>query len=248
MEEALSAAAEVEGHLADKEGRFLAMVAASPTAEGAVLEIGSFKGKSTVLLAKAASLAGRPGVVAVDPLTSPAATDPDLGGKPTDPEEFRAGLRRAGVEESVEFNQMLSQELAVSWDRPLRFLWIDGDHTYAGAKSDFDLFSPHLEDGAIIALHDVLHAVDGPIRVFMEDILLSDRFGPAGLCGSIGWAQALEDRSAAAMSRLIPYAVFRTPKTRMPRLDYIRWRIRRGRVPHGPPVPSRWRRQVGLAD
>src|SRR6185295_9863918 len=86
-------------------------------------------------------------------------------------------------------HRALSSDLARSWDRAIRVLWIDGDHTYAGAKQDLDLFLPHLVDGGIIAFHDVLHSFEGPIRVFVEDVLRSDRFGPAGFCGSIGWAQ-----------------------------------------------------------
>ncbi len=52
MEEAMAAAACTEGCLYDVEMRFLFAAAARPTAQGEVLEIGSYKGKSTILLAK----------------------------------------------------------------------------------------------------------------------------------------------------------------------------------------------------
>jgi hypothetical protein len=78
------------------------------------------------------------------------------------------------------------------WSRPIRFLWIDGDHTYSGSKLDFDLFSPCLVDRGIIAIHDVLHEIEGPIRVFVEKILGSDRFGPAGLLHSRGKLRGLK--------------------------------------------------------
>jgi cephalosporin hydroxylase len=35
------------------------------------------------------------------------------------------------------------------------FLFIDGDHTYEGVKRDFELFSPLVSAGGLIALHDV---------------------------------------------------------------------------------------------
>lgn len=38
----------------------------------------------------------------------------------------------------------------------LDFLFIDGDHTYQGAKVDFDKYSPLVKAGGIIALHDVV--------------------------------------------------------------------------------------------
>ena len=46
----------VEGFLTPREMRFLMLLAAYPTTEGEILEIGSFKGKSTILLASSATV------------------------------------------------------------------------------------------------------------------------------------------------------------------------------------------------
>ena len=77
-------------------------------------------------------------------------------------------MKNAGVENVVEFHRQRSSELAGKWDasRKIRLLWIDGDHTYTGAKLDLDLLRPFLANGAIVAMHDVLHSHDGPVRVF----------------------------------------------------------------------------------
>src|SRR5450759_4237973 len=133
--------------------------------------------------------AGTGTVVAVDPHTSPATTDPDLRGKTTTYEDFVANLRTAGVFERVEIERVYSHELAREWKDSIRFLWIDGDHTYEGAKADLDMFKPYLVDGAIVAMHDVLGTFEGALRVFVEEVLDSDDFGAAGFSGSIGWAQ-----------------------------------------------------------
>ena len=45
------------GHLSDKEARFLAVLAACVPGEGVILEIGSYKGKSTIILSKAEAAA-----------------------------------------------------------------------------------------------------------------------------------------------------------------------------------------------
>ena len=37
----------------------------------------------------------------------------------------------------------------------LEFLLIDGDHTYDGVKKDFEVYSQLVEDGGIIAFHDI---------------------------------------------------------------------------------------------
>jgi predicted O-methyltransferase YrrM len=43
--------------------------------------------------------------------------------------------------------------------RRLDFLFIDGDHTYEGVKRDFEMYSPLVDEGGIIAFHDI---VSGP--------------------------------------------------------------------------------------
>lgn len=44
----------------------------------------------------------------------------------------------------------------VAKQAPFDFLFIDADHTYEGAKTDFELYSPLVAEGGIIALHDVV--------------------------------------------------------------------------------------------
>ena len=246
-------AASVEGQLTDREVRFLALLAAEPTARGEILEIGSFKGKSTIILAKAMALAGQARLVAVDPMTCPAITDPKLGPAKSSWGDFQANLERAGVKNAVEFHQMYSHDLAKDWHRKIRLLWIDGDHTYAGVKADFDMFSRHLANGAIVALHDMLRGFGGPDRVFLEEILASPHFGPVGICGAIGWAQFFADPQTAEPYRLakakfanrlrplIPYA---SRYRNLHGVARFKFRCLRVLVPHGEPTPAAWARQV----
>lgn len=42
---------------------------------------------------------------------------------------------------------------------PLDFLFIDGDHSAAGVRRDYELFAPLVRPGGLIAFHDI---VDGP--------------------------------------------------------------------------------------
>jgi len=244
------------GLLTEREARFLALAAAAAPGRGTILEIGSFKGKSTVGLASIAARYQLGAVVAVDPFTAPASTDPSLGGRASSYDEFRETLARAGLTEHVEVHRGLSRDLANGWDRPIRILWIDGDHTYAGAKQDFDLFAPHLVDGGVVLLHDVLHSFAGPIRVFVEQVLRSPRFGPAGFCGSIGWAQYRPHESSAPRfrrarlaqarraARLIPLAARGRELRGFGKLCY---QLLRATVPHGDVDPSAWAGLVAMA-
>jgi predicted O-methyltransferase YrrM len=44
----------------------------------------------------------------------------------------------------------------------LDLLFIDGDHTYQGVRSDFDMYSPLMRAGGIVAFHDILHHDNQP--------------------------------------------------------------------------------------
>ncbi len=243
----------VEGYLSPDEIRFLALLAAVPTAKGEILEIGSFKGKSTIILAKSAALTNNAVVHAVDPMIAPSETDPDLKGEKSSFPDFKKNIEEKNVADKIEFHQKFSYELAETWDKPIRFLWIDGDHTYKGTKLDFDGFVNHLEDGAIIAIHDVLHEFDGGIRVFMEDILLSPNFGACGFVGSIAWSQFHKDgqkglqhrkeklKLYSRLSKLIPYVVF---KKELKGFEKKKYKLLRSRIPHGAIKPNEWIKKV----
>jgi Methyltransferase domain len=139
IQHALQLSNGIEGFLGEQESRFLVMLAACTPAEGAIVEIGSFKGKSTVALGSVAARYGLEPVVAIDPHTAPSPTDPDLAPGASSFDEFMAAIRSANLEKHVDVHRSFSREVAKNWGRPIRLLWIDGEHTYKGAKEDFDL-------------------------------------------------------------------------------------------------------------
>jgi predicted O-methyltransferase YrrM len=252
-EDLLQEIATVEGYLSPREICFLAVLAACPTAKGEILEIGSFKGKSTIVLAKSAALSDHATVHAVDPMIAPSETDPDLRGEDSSLPDFLKNIEKHKVTDKIELHQQFSYQLAKTWDLPIRLLWIDGDHTYKGTKLDFDGFADHLEDGAIVAIHDVLHEFDGGIRVFMEDILLSENFGACGFVGSIAWSQFHKDKQKARenrqeklklytrLSKLIPFVVL---KKELKGLEKKKYKFFRSRVPHDAVKPEEWLKKV----
>ena len=244
---------DTEGFLTDREARFLALLAATPTCDGEILEIGTYRGRSTSILSQAAQLSGSGKVVAIDPLPNIEPMAVDLQGQRTARALLEQNLRRCDVADHVELHQEYSYNVAPSWDRPLRLLWIDGDHSYQGAKTDFDLFASHLSDGAIVAMHDVLHLDEGPIKVFVEDVLGSEHFGPAGVCGSIGWAQYFDNpdrakqfapRKNQLQKRLRPLIPIAAGGPRPQAISRLQYAYRRWRVPHGDVEPGTWVSQV----
>ena len=251
LEEIFAAIENVDGWLTSREVEFLALAAACPTAEGEILEIGSFRGRSAIVLAKASALADSCRISAVDPHPVSGPTIEDEHGNPSAIALFEANLREAGVRDRIEIHQMLSGELATQWDRPLRLLWIDGDHTYTGAKIDYDGFSPYLTDGAMVAFHDVLTPF-GCTQVFKEAILEGPHFGPVGFCGSIGWgrfrADATEARPFAAEKEILARRLARLCGYDTPDdcrgLKKLYYHLCRSRIPHARLDPSDWARRA----
>jgi predicted O-methyltransferase YrrM len=47
--------------------------------------------------------------------------------------------------------------------RPIDLLFIDGDHSYAGVKQDFETYSPLVTSGGLIAFHDIVPNASHPI-------------------------------------------------------------------------------------
>ncbi|HXR33765.1 MAG TPA: class I SAM-dependent methyltransferase [Verrucomicrobiae bacterium] len=237
----------VPGFLQENEARFLGLLAACIPASGLILEIGSFKGRSTVMLASVAAHYGLGPVVAIDPHNSNLSTEHGQPVPASSYDDFLNSLRTAGVTEHVEFHHAFSTEISATWNRPIRLLWIDGDHSYAGAKADFDGFAHHLSPLGMVALHDTLNAIPGPIRVFVEDVLRSSQYGAAGFVHSIGWAQfrpedgkKFDERRAwlaRRASRLVPFA---TQETQLSGFRKIQYKLHRSRIPRAFLSPAEW--------
>jgi predicted O-methyltransferase YrrM len=51
--------------------------------------------------------------------------------------------------------QTLEEVKRILGNEEVDFLFIDGDHTYEGVKRDFEMYSPLMRKGGIIAFHDI---------------------------------------------------------------------------------------------
>ena len=253
LNEAWHAAKDVPGFLLENEARFLGMMADCAPRDGVIVEIGSFKGKSAVMLGKLAEHYGFGPIVAIDPHNFNNAELAEHRAAPgaTSFDEFLRNVEAAGVGRYVEVHRAFSTDVANSWNRPIRMLWIDGDHSYSGAKADFDGFMPHVVPGGFVALHDALHEFSGPIRVFVEDMLQSNRFGGAGFVNSIAWAQYRPEDSFSfrhvhhalepLAEKLVPLVATDQP---LHGLQKIRFKLARARVPRSLPTIKDWARSL----
>jgi predicted O-methyltransferase YrrM len=192
-ERARQRAASVEGWLSDAQGRALFRAAAATTGRGAIVEIGSWKGRSTTWLASGARLAGRR-VYAIDPHRR----SREYPGVETE-HEFLANLARNGLTAVVEPLVMSSEEAAARIAGPVELLFIDGDHSYEAVRRDAELWLPRLIDGGTVMFHDVATAAySGPRRVVRKMVCRSRRFHRIGRVGSMVVAQRTGRRSPRA--------------------------------------------------
>ena len=162
--ELAAAVAAVPGFLPDDEGAALHAVARTAGA-GTWLEIGTYCGKSTLLLADAARAAGAR-LVTVDhhhgseenqpgwEWHDPSLVDEYTGRIDTLP-YLRHALADAGLETTVSVVVGTTQQVATWWRTPVSLLFLDGNHTEATAQFDFAAFAPHVIEGGLLAVHDV---------------------------------------------------------------------------------------------
>jgi MMP 1-O-methyltransferase len=161
----------VPGMLTQNEVEYLYRLGQSNPGKGVILEIGSWKGKSTICLAHGSMIVSGEKVYAVDPHRPLV----DEGYAEDTEAEFLANIREAGVETHVVPMVMTSEQAVQGWNQPIRLLWIDGDHRYEQVRKDFLLWEPHVIDGGIIAMHDTIRK-RGPKRVLWEIVFPSNHF------------------------------------------------------------------------
>jgi len=152
-----------------------------------IVEIGSYRGKSCVILALGAEdVNGR--VTAIDPHMNLGSLDNTLYGQ-GDADEFYAAIARHNVAHRVTKLKMTSAEALSKWNNAeIDLLWIDGDHSYDGIRFDLEKWSPFVRPGGIIAAHDFAH-LDDVRRAWRDVIESTGKWSPSGFVRSIAWAQ-----------------------------------------------------------
>jgi predicted O-methyltransferase YrrM len=164
----------IDGWLEPNDGGVLYQLARFIAPQASVVELGSWKGRSTAWLAHGLRDRGAGRVVAVDTWAG-TSNEPEhaklLAGYGPDQlfEEFRANLRGLGLEAQVEPWRMTTLEAARRWDRgtSIGLLHIDADHAYEGVRADFEHWAPHVVRGGLVVFDDV-PTWPGPTRLVTE--------------------------------------------------------------------------------
>ncbi|MDG9701879.1 class I SAM-dependent methyltransferase [Streptomyces sp. DH37] len=181
--EVLAAFGAAKGFMPADEGLALYAAAVDAARLGLpLLEIGTYCGRSTILLADAARRAdGDVTVLTLDhhrgseeqqpgwEYHDPELVDPEVGLMDTLP-SFRRTLHAAGLEEHVVALVGRSPRVASVWGGRLGMVFVDGGHTDEHARADYEGWAPHLAEGGLLVIHDVFpDPADGgraPYRIY----------------------------------------------------------------------------------
>ena len=183
---ALAAAADVEGWMSDDQARRLWDRARAVPHGGQVVEIGSYRGRSAIVLGRAA--AGSATVVAIDPHAGNDRGPQEIHGSEdegeADNQAFRANLERAGVSEAVRHVRRPSQEALDAVDGEVDLLYVDGAHRYAPASADIRRWGQRVRPGGSMLVHDSFSSI-GVTLALMRLMLLSREFRYIGRARSM---------------------------------------------------------------
>ncbi|QSJ18558.1 class I SAM-dependent methyltransferase [Nostoc sp. UHCC 0702] len=144
---------------------------------GVIVEIGSFKGRSTICFAKGVKDGNREGVVAIDPHTGAPPWFPAIPSSFT-LKEFENNLNIADVDHNVTTFVTDSFQAARIWSAlPVRVLFLDGDHSFEGLLADYEQWIEKLVVGGVLLIDDV----DDPIYLpgiirFVETVITHEAF------------------------------------------------------------------------
>jgi MMP 1-O-methyltransferase len=181
--------ADIPGWLTDEEGAALYELARSCRGEGVIVEIGSWKGKSTICLALGSEAGASVPLYAVDPHAEYRFGD------------FKANVERAGIAELVRPVASLSQTAADEFDEPIELLFVDGSHEYDLVLEDFEKWVPKVVEGGWVAFHDTTWT-PGPRKVVGPAIYRSRRFKDVHfVVGSTTVARKVRDNSMIDRAR-----------------------------------------------
>ena len=153
--------ADVEGWMTPGQARLLWDCSGAVPAGGSIVEIGSFRGRSMIVLASGA-VAGVE-LVAIDPHAGNDRGPQEIEGfdeeASADVEVFRANLADAGVTDRVRHVRKFSSEALGDVDGPIDLLYIDGAHRFRPALDDIRQWSAKLAPGGDLLIHDCFSSV-----------------------------------------------------------------------------------------
>jgi predicted O-methyltransferase YrrM len=159
----------------------LLFAAAAAVRSGCIVEVGSYRGRSTIALCAGSAAGGRVPVYAIDPHEHFVGAKGGVFG-PSDRKAFFKNMLTTRLSGLVRLINATSAVVGPGWDKPVSLLFIDGDHRYEAVLSDFRNWRPHLVDGAFIVFHD---ATGTGTELLIRDLVREEVISPIQAIGRL---------------------------------------------------------------
>jgi Methyltransferase domain/Glycosyl transferase family 2 len=178
----------IEGWLEDEEAELLAIAvretAGRDAKPKAIVEIGSYCGKTTFVLATIAKACNpQSRIIAVDTFDGVVgALDRGLAQHGPTLEKFKRMLQESGLAPLVDIH--VGRAPSLIWERPIDLLVVDGLHDYASVAQDFHAFEGMLAPGALAAFHDYADYFPG-VRRLVDELLEGSNWTEVAQAGTL---------------------------------------------------------------
>ncbi len=125
---------------------------------GIVIEIGSWKGRSTICFGSGSKDGQGATTYSIDPHTGSSEHIRQFG-KVDTYDEFLKNIKVTEVHKYIVPVRKTSEEASKNFDKKVDFILVDGAHEYVYVNKDYKLWFPKLKNGGIIAFHDCYQAL-----------------------------------------------------------------------------------------
>lgn len=177
---------EVNGWMTHDQGHWLYRAAGTCPPGGRIVEIGSFQGRSTIVLAHGAPADAE--VIAIDPHAGNDRGPQEIDGyaqeASLDHRRFLANLAAAGVRHRVRHVRRASQDAHGEVEDPIDVLYVDGAHRFGPARRDLEEWGRRVKPGGVLLIHDSFSSV-GVTAAIMVSLAASRRWRYVGRTRSL---------------------------------------------------------------
>ncbi len=179
--ETMELVSDVEGWMSPGQGATLFDAATNCPEGGRIVEIGSFRGRSTIVLATAADPSVE--IVAIDPHAGndrgPQEIDGYVDEAADDHAVFTANLAAAGVSGRVRHVREFSDAALDLVQGPVDVLYVDGAHRYGPALADIRAWGDRVRDDGTMLIHDSFSSI-GVTLAILRHLVFGTRWRYVG--------------------------------------------------------------------
>jgi len=174
-----------------KQRRLAEVLLQVPDGPGALVEVGSWEGRSTILIALA--FPGEP-VHVIDhwkgDLRNPKSPVAELAAQRDVFFDFAQNTKQAGVYDRLVIHRDDWRNVFATWDQPIKMIFIDGEHTYREVYDNVQAALPFMVPGGVLCGDDysTTYGIEQALR---------DCFGPDGVTIKSGPGRAIWSRVQA---------------------------------------------------